>query len=114
MDMKLAVLTETLIREESSAESFRRGQDYFDAGAVFSLIRRGEVVEAEVEGSQPEPYSVRVELDEGGVLAALCDCPYDWGGWCKHIVATLLACLHEPEWTSFWRSMRGSTSWCRC
>jgi hypothetical protein len=28
---------------------------------------------------------------------AFCTCPYDWGGDCKHIVATLLAWLHEPE-----------------
>ena len=64
---------------------------------MFSLVRRGDVVEAEVEGSHPEPYSVRVEFDEGGIIGAICDCPYDWGGWCKHIVATLLACLHEPD-----------------
>lgn len=94
--MKLAGLTETSIREGASAESFRRGQEYYHEGAVVSLVRRGDVIEAEVEGSQPEPYSVRVEFDDGGVTATLCDCPYDWGGWCKHIVATLLACLHEP------------------
>jgi uncharacterized Zn finger protein len=89
-------LTETGIREGATAESFRRGQDYYGSGSVFSLVRRGDIVEAEVEGSQPEPYSIRVEFDEGGIIAAICDCPYDWGGWCKHIVATLLACLHEP------------------
>jgi uncharacterized Zn finger protein len=94
--MKLPRLTENAIREGATAESFRRGQDYYGSGSVFSLVRRGDVVEAEVEGSQPEPYAVRVEFDEGGVIAALCDCPYDWGGWCKHIVATLLACVHEP------------------
>ncbi len=95
--MKLPGLTENAVREGASAESFRRGQEYYDEGAVVSLVRRGNVIEAEVEGSQPEPYSVRVELDEGGITAALCDCPYDWGGWCKHIVATLLACLQEPQ-----------------
>lgn len=95
--MKLPGLTETSIRAGATVESFRRGQEYYDQGAVVFLARRGDVIEAEVEGSQPEPYSVRVEFDEGGVTMALCDCPYDWGGWCKHIVATLLACLHEPE-----------------
>ena len=24
---------------------------------------------------------------------ATCHCPYDWGGWCKHIAAALLAGL---------------------
>lgn len=26
-----------------------------------------------------------------------CDCPYDWGGWCKHLVAVALAYLAEPQ-----------------
>jgi uncharacterized Zn finger protein len=64
---------------------------------VISLARRGNVLEAAVEGSHYEPYRVRVTFDTGGVTDAVCDCPYDWGGWCKHIVATLLACLHEPD-----------------
>ncbi|MHB1416107.1 MAG: SWIM zinc finger family protein [Chloroflexota bacterium] len=95
--MRLPGLSETAIREAATPESFRRGWDYYDRGAVLSLTQRGNVVEAEVEGSQPEPYNVRVEYDEGGITEAACDCPYDWGGWCKHIVATLLACLHDPE-----------------
>ena len=33
-------LTETLIREHSSPESFRRGEDYYRQGAVLYLIRR--------------------------------------------------------------------------
>ncbi|HEY9639937.1 MAG TPA: hypothetical protein V6C57_05605, partial [Coleofasciculaceae cyanobacterium] len=24
-------------------------------------------------------------------------CPYDYEGWCKHIVAALLTCLHQPD-----------------
>lgn len=34
-----------------------------------------------------------VSFHTGGVYAD-CTCPYDWGGWCKHIVATLLAYSH--------------------
>jgi len=29
-------------------------------------------------------------MDKGDIEAS-CTCPYDWGGYCKHIVATLLA-----------------------
>ena len=47
-------------------------------------------------GSQFAPYSVRVVLDETGIVDASCSCPYDWGGLCKDIVAILLAYLHEP------------------
>lgn len=34
---------------------------------------------------------------DGHIASASCTCPYDWGGYCKHIVAVLLAALREPE-----------------
>lgn len=89
-------ITEALIRDNASPESFRRGEDYYRQGAVLSLTRRGDTLRAEVAGSDFAPYNVLVALDDTGVLQAACDCPYDWGGWCKHAVATLLAVLHEP------------------
>ncbi len=95
--MTIPPLSEAAIRQQATAESFRRGEDYYRRGAVVSVVQRGNILQAEVEGSQYEPYRVRVTFDEGGVTSAVCDCPYDWGGWCKHIVATLLACLHEPD-----------------
>jgi uncharacterized Zn finger protein len=95
--MAIPSLSETAIRRQATAESFSRGENYYQGGAVVSLVQRGNVLQAEVEGSQYEPYRVQVTFDEGGITGAACDCPYDWGGWCKHIVATLLACLHEPD-----------------
>ena len=95
--MDLSGLTEGLIRQCVSAESFQRGREYFRDGAVVSLARRGDVLQGEVEGSQPSPYRTRVVVDAGGIADAECDCPYDWGGWCKHIVATLLASIDCPE-----------------
>ncbi|GAB4424789.1 MAG: hypothetical protein OHK0015_03990 [Chloroflexi bacterium OHK40] len=68
--------------------------DYERRGAVGPLVLRGDLLHAEVEGSEYEPYRVTVALDAGGVRAASCSCPYDWGGLCKHIVATLLAYIH--------------------
>ena len=90
-------LSEANIRQFATDESFRRGDDYYRNGAVTSLARRGSLLQAEVEGSDPEPYGVRITFDEGGVVDAVCTCPYEWGGWCKHIVATLLVCLHQPD-----------------
>lgn len=95
--MALSDVTEAVIRERSSADSFQRGQEYYQQGMVEDLVQRGDVLQAEVEGSAPEPYVVLVTLDEDGVAEARCACPYDWGGWCKHIVATLLAALHTPR-----------------
>jgi uncharacterized Zn finger protein len=53
------------------------------------------VLRASVEGSQYEPYAVTISFDLGGVAAASCTCPYDWGGWCKHCVAVMLALLYD-------------------
>lgn len=54
-------------------------------------------MKAKVQGSQL--YEVRLELDEPD-FDAVCTCPYDWGGYCKHIVATLLK-LSERDTEDF-------------
>jgi uncharacterized Zn finger protein len=90
-------LSEALIREYATDESFRRGEDYAKGGAVVSLTHRGNAFDAEVEGSEPLPYHVRVTFDAGGITTATCSCPYDWGGWCKHVVAALLVAIRNPD-----------------
>lgn len=90
-------LTETVIRNHAAPESYSRGQSYYRRDAVTNLTQRGSQIQALVAGSQYSPYRVRVSFDQGGVTEASCSCPYDWGGWCKHIVAALLACLHAPD-----------------
>lgn len=95
--MALPQISESTIRQYAAEESFQRGQAYYQRGAVIALALRGTTLEADVEGSEPVPYRVQVVLDTGGITEAGCTCPYDWGGWCKHIVAALLACINEPE-----------------
>jgi hypothetical protein len=90
-------LSEGFIRQEATAESFRRGQDYHRRQAVISLVQDDDALEARVMGSGHEPYQVRITFDQNGITDAECSCPYDWGGWCKHIVATLLACLPQTK-----------------
>jgi uncharacterized Zn finger protein len=92
----LPKVTEASIRQHASADSYHRGREYYEQGAVLSIVRRDQQLQAEVEGRQYEPYRVQITYDAGGIAQALCSCPYDWGGWCKHIVATLLAALHSP------------------
>ena len=95
--MSLPDLTETTIHQHASEESYQRGREYYQQGAVTSLILRGMALQAEVEGSESLPYIVRCVFDASGAVSATCTCPYDWGGWCKHIVATCLARIHQPE-----------------
>lgn len=90
-------LSEATIRHHTTAQSFERGQGYYRAGSVNSLIQRGSRLLARVEGSEANPYQVDVHFDKGGITRAICTCPYDYEGWCKHIVAALLTCLHQPD-----------------
>ncbi len=95
--MTKRMVDKAIIRAQSSGESFSRGEEYFEEGAVLSLVWRGDTLHAEVEGSSYQPYTVTAEFTDAGIATADCTCPYDWGGWCKHIVAALLACAEEPE-----------------
>ncbi|WP_138005496.1 SWIM zinc finger family protein [Halalkalirubrum salinum] len=91
------ILTEAAVRDLAHSQSYDRGENYYDKGAVVELVRRGETIRAAVEGSQYEPYQVRIELDETGVVDTACSCPYDHGGICKHRVAVLLTYVRDPD-----------------
>jgi uncharacterized Zn finger protein len=93
----LPSLTDATILSRADRNSYSRGMAYYQQGAVGPLILRSNTLSAEVEGSEPEPYLVRLTFDDGGVTEATCTCPYDWGGWCKHVVAVALKVLYEPE-----------------
>jgi len=95
--MSIPQLSETTLRRQATAQSFQRGEAYYQAGAVGHLQQRGNTLQAEVEGSEVEPYTVCLTFDEGGVTSADCSCAYSFEGWCKHIVATALVCVHQPE-----------------
>ena len=89
-------ITEAIIRNRTSGQSFERGNDYYHTGAVLDLQKRGNTLLAQVEGSDYDPYEVTVKL-EPGQISTECTCPYDWGGDCKHIVAVLLTYLRQSE-----------------
>ncbi|MBE2200646.1 MAG: helicase-associated domain-containing protein [Anaerolinea sp.] len=57
-------------------------------------VRHGRTLHAKVRGSKL--YTVEIDVAEDGIHAA-CTCPYDWGGYCKHIGAVLLLWLQSPN-----------------
>lgn len=83
--------------EEIDPVILSRGKQYFAEGLVHDLLCDDEnVYFAWVEGSSP--YEVEVRLSQSGeVLKMTCDCPYDWGGPCKHCVAMLYAIREERK-----------------
>lgn len=95
------VFSESDIRAAATVQSYQRGVEYCRAGAVSDLVQRGNLLTAQVEGSTVPYYQVTVTLDDTGAIdRATCTCPYDWGGYCKHIVAMLLAALGGGEITA--------------
>ncbi|WP_432357118.1 hypothetical protein [Sporosarcina sp. UB5] len=73
--------------ERVGSDIVDRGFDYYSAGFVTDLVRKGEGrYSAHVEGA--DMYEVAVSLDEeGNILSTYCDCPYTMGPVCKHEVA---------------------------
>ncbi|WP_324665827.1 SWIM zinc finger family protein [Haloarcula sediminis] len=90
-------ITEAAVRELARSQSYDRGENYYNEGAVIEIVRRGKKLRGTVEGSQYEPYQVRIDFDETGVSDTACSCPYDHGGICKHRVATLLTYIRDPS-----------------
>lgn len=95
--MPLPHFSETMFAAYAAPQIVERGRAYYKQGRVISLVWRGTTLFAEVEGSEELAYLVRCTFEESGSLTASCTCPYDWGGWCKHIVAACLSLLYQPE-----------------
>lgn len=66
----------------------KRGLAYFKGGAILDLseISTGEY-EAIVSGT--EEYTVQLVVSSNTITAYYCDCPYDMGPVCKHVVAVI-------------------------
>jgi uncharacterized Zn finger protein len=94
--MAIAKLTDNVIRAGANDKSFQRGRELY-RGAISHTAIQGHTLSGECEGNESPFYKVRVELDGGGIRSATCTCPYDFGGFCKHIVALLLAYAHKPK-----------------
>lgn len=73
---------------------YERGVDYYERDMVQTIRKVGNVIRAKVEGSMPEPYQVKIILDEDNINCS-CSCPYE--GVCKHIVAVLLSFEYKKD-----------------
>ena len=97
MNKTSVILTDASIRVGASEKSYARGQELFRAGAVSQAALQGSALIGLCESTGVPFFKVRAELDAGGVRSASCTCPYEFGGYCKHIVALLLAYSRKPE-----------------
>jgi uncharacterized Zn finger protein len=89
-------ISELVIRHNTNTQSFQRGEACYRMGSVLSVTQRGEEIQAEVQGSEEQPYHVTITSNIHG-LTAICTCAYNYDGWCKHIVAAALTCTHQSD-----------------
>lgn len=82
------MFTRNTLRALANDNSYRRGAELYDDNAVEKLRRETDGFAAVVRGSQ----GYRVRLPATGPEFT-CSCPYEFGGICKHAVATGLAVL---------------------
>lgn len=67
----------------------KRALSYYENGNVIDVEeKRPEEFEAIVEGT--EDYTVQLKLEDGKITEYDCDCPYDMGPVCKHVVAVIM------------------------
>jgi uncharacterized Zn finger protein len=90
-------LDENDLLKSTDQKVFDRGEDYFENGAIVRPTRIGKTLTARCRGSDYQPYRVKVVFSKKKVTEALCTCPYEFGGYCKHIVALLLTHIRAPE-----------------
>ncbi|MEM7119329.1 MAG: helicase-associated domain-containing protein [Chloroflexota bacterium] len=85
-------LRESDIQQVVNASSLRKAKGY--RRRVSQGVRQGANLKARIEGNRR--YSVEIEVDETGIHAD-CSCPYNWGGYCKHIGAVLLKWIEDKS-----------------
>ena len=90
----LDTLTRDDFKDDFKRASLKKARSYVPG--VRLGVRRGNVLEAQVGRSRM--YRVEVEIADNELLAT-CSCPYNWGGYCKHIAALLMKWIESP--TSF-------------
>jgi uncharacterized Zn finger protein len=90
-------LREEQIARQMSSRIYSRALELYRKDAVENLVLRGRRLNAQVQGFHEPFYKVTIDFDEQGVRQATCTCAYEYGDWCKHIGAVLLACIRAPE-----------------
>jgi hypothetical protein len=87
----LETLTRDDLKSVLNSKSLGRARGYL--GRVRNAARQGNTLTADVQGSRL--YRVEIDVAPSGI-SAHCSCPYDWGGYCKHVGAVLLAWIAAP------------------
>ena len=89
---ELETLKEADLKQVLNNKSLRKARGYL--GRVSNATRSGPTLRADVRGTSL--YTVEIDVIDSSIHA-ICSCPYDWGGYCKHIGAVLLKWIESPR-----------------
>lgn len=86
----------TDFESEIAEDLLQKGFDYYSNGQVSELVKISAAHWiAKVEGT--EIYEVEVQLHKLTIRDWQCNCPYDYGPICKHVVALFYALAKEKD-----------------
>ncbi len=95
MANSLPKVTESKIQSWVGGTYAQRGRSYFRNGQVVEMRWRGEVLTGKVQGSEYEPYTVKITFARNGNgIEGNCSCPMGYD--CKHVAALLYAYASAP------------------
>lgn len=102
--------TMTDYKELLDPKILKRGRDYFKNGKVGAVRKNGRgTFYAKVKGT--ESYDVELTITKGGkISSAYCTCPYEYGEYCKHIAAVLMALEEKYSSPNFAKSSAKSSA----
>ena len=73
--MSIPQLSQEMICRYVSSKSWQRGEAYYHDGYLRRVVKRGELITAEVEGNDIRPYQVSIGLDGPELGTVYCSCP---------------------------------------
>lgn len=87
------------LKSNALPQSISKGKAIFASGGVttdnFSNVEKGLATFKAKSGSGSKTYTVTIKNWNTPILNTHCSCDYDWGGICKHRVASLLVLENE-------------------
>ncbi|HYF65907.1 MAG TPA: SWIM zinc finger family protein [Herpetosiphonaceae bacterium] len=94
--MPLPQISEVDIKRLAGQTIAERGRRYYRDGQVVDAVLRGDLLHAQVRGSEYDPYQVSIRFAGTRLASAVCSCPYD-GAVCKHMAAALFVLALQPD-----------------
>ena len=117
--MSIPQLSETSLRRNAGAQTFKQGKACYESGAIVGLTRRGSTLQANVEGNQAELYRVSLSFDDGGLTvihwvinnarrraeeiidAGKAKAYHHAADWLKKMRAAYLASERQAQWSAY-------------